>query len=72
MNKTTKCLAAVMIGLLGGDLLNAQSLQFSFDYSGTTTSDLVAGVSLNLVNANGNAADYHASPVPAWMAMAIH
>jgi PKD repeat protein len=34
-------------------------LQFSFEDNGTTTTDSVSGVSLNLINGGGGAADYH-------------
>ena len=59
MIKNMKYLVAVMIGLLGVHALNAQSLKFGFDDSGTTTTDSVAGVSLNLVDASGNLSDIH-------------
>jgi len=59
MTKNMKCLVAGLLGLLGVHALNAQSLKFGFDDSGTTTTDSVAGVSLNLVNASGNPSDIH-------------
>lgn len=37
-------------------------LQFNFEDSGTATTDSVAGVSLNLVNAGGALADLHGAP----------
>jgi hypothetical protein len=37
-------------------------LQFGFEDSGTTTTDSISGISLNLVNAGGSAADLHGTP----------
>ncbi|MGN6555120.1 MAG: LamG-like jellyroll fold domain-containing protein [Verrucomicrobiota bacterium] len=54
-------LAAALCCLISAETLFGQTLRmkFGFEDSGTTTTDSVAGVSLNLVNSSGAATDYH-------------